>query len=153
MPCHCQRYLFLVMIHTVKASTTMSGSVHHRWCCGIYCHTIWMHVRTCNCAASASKAPANWRDGLLTKRCVGGAAENGLTSLRVDSGVHVIGCITASWMPVLIRSSCAVAALRGLLGFLPGLLGLLRAKLDFLGLVLRGGLLLGAVAVPKKGSS
>lgn len=113
-----------------------------------------MHVTWCNCAASASKAPASRQDGLLTQRCVRVAAENGrLTSLRVDIGVHVIGCITASWMPVLMRSSCAVAALEGLLEFLPGLLGVLRAELDFLGLVLRGGLLLGTVAAPKNGSS
>ncbi len=100
------------------------------------------------------QAPAKQQDGLLTKICVGAAAENvRLTSLRVDIGVHVIGCITASWMPVLMRSSCAVPALEGLLGFLPGLLGVLRAELDFLGLVLGGGLLLGAVATPKNGSS
>ena len=110
-----------------------------------------MCVTRYNCAASASKAPARFY--LLEKRRAGGAAENGLTSLRVDIGVHVMGCITASWMPVLMRSSCAVAALEGRLGFLPGLLGLLWAKLDFLGLVLGDGLLLGAVAAPKNGSS
>ena len=57
----------------------------------------------------------------------------GLTSLSVDAGVQVIGCITASWMPVLIRSSCGVPALLGLLGCLAGLLGFLPAKLAFLG--------------------
>ncbi|KAA6422480.1 MAG: hypothetical protein FRX49_07655 [Trebouxia sp. A1-2] len=38
-------------------------------------------------------------------------------------------------MPVLMRSSCAVAAWEGFLGFLPGLPGVLCAELDFLGLV------------------
>ncbi len=79
-----------------------------------------------------------------------------LASFRVALGVQVMGCITASWMPVLMRSSfagacCAVPALRGLLECLPGLLGLLRARFDFLGLDVGGLLPEGTVA--KKGSS
>lgn len=68
--------------------------------------------------------------------------------------MQVIGCITASWIPVLMRSSRAVPALLGLLGCLPGLLGFLLAKPAFLGLA-RGevaGTNSGA-EVLKKGSS
>lgn len=68
--------------------------------------------------------------GLISRSKEGCAL--GLTSFSVDAGVQVIGCITASWMPVLMRSNCGVLALLGLLGCLPGLLGFLPAKLAFL---------------------
>lgn len=70
----------------------------------------------------------------------------------MELGVQVMGCITASCIPVLVRSICAAIALRGLVGFLRGLLGLLRAKLARLGLETNGWTL-GAIAAPKNGSS